>query len=369
MRQPAIAQPKLEIRPAAKATMKNLKNIRVKILLLTAVLSYIALLLPTPGFAAKNGADQNLTIEVLKLKTNVEVHKDVVTLGDIFENITRYKTEPVFKSPPLGRAGTVRIERLIEAAETYNFTFETPTKLRKITISRPARTIKADAIKTQLIRKLSKHNPLRNGGEYQLTFKNMPDGIVLPLSYSGKLKLEKFSYNKLQNSFKAHFLPLEARGRRYQKIITGSAIEVVKRPVINREVRRGDTISASDIEIRTFRPNRIPKNSLRNSTEIIGMTAAQNLRIGSFIKTADIDKPVLIKKNQLVTLILERPGMSLKTQGKAMDNAGLNETISVMNIHSKRIVHGIAQAPGVVKIQPFVIKTKLQKTAQLEQPR
>ncbi len=369
MRQSAIAQQRLDNHPAIDATSKPTRNVRVKTLLFTTLLTYIVLMLPTPGYAAQSATDQNLTVEVLKLKTNVEVHKDVVTLGDIFENITRYKSEPVFKSPPLGRAGTVRIERLIEAAETYNFTFETPTKLRKITISRPARTIKAETIKKLLIEKLSKHNPLRNGGKYQLAFKNMPDGIILPLSYSGKLKLKKFSYDKLQNSFRAHFLPIEARGREYQKIITGSAVEVVKRPVIKREIRRGDKISASDIEIRTFRPNRIPKNSLRNSTEIIGMTAAQNLRIGSFIKSADINTPVLIKKNQLVTLILERPGMSLKTQGKAMEDAGLNETISVMNIHSKRIVHGIALASGVVKIQHFENKIKLQKTAQLEQSR
>ena len=341
----------------------SIKISKTTALALTTLLSYIIFSLPTSAFSA----------EVLKLKTNIEVQKDIVTLGDIFENISRYRSEPVFKSPALGRQGTVRIERLIEAAERYDFTFDTPLNLEKIKISRPAREIKAEQIRTMILKKIEKEIDFTKSNtlnqfketETKLTFNSPLTALMVPLSYSGEVKLRSFTYNRFRNTFKVVIEPVEAENKTLRKIISGKAQTVVLHPVLKRGVKKGEIISKSDIETVEFSPRRVPRNAVQNKKQLIGMIASKTLRAGSFVRSSDIEKRNLIKKDQLVTLVLEKPGLSLKTQGKAVTSAGLNETISIMNIQSKRVINGIVKAPGLVMVQSISHEIKPLTTAQL----
>lgn len=349
----------------SKPAGNSCKKSNHKLVLFMAILSYFMILLPLPGQSKSN-------TQILKLKTIIEVQNDIVTLGDIFENIEKYRSEPVFRSPNLGRQGTIRLERLIDAAERYGFTFDTPMDTNKITISRPARTIPASLIKSELKEKIAKtydpkFNPTIKSGnhlEYRLEFVQTLEDKMVPVNYSGKIKLKSFKLNKLSGSFTATFIPLEDVSETYNISLTGKTTRVQHHPIINRTLNKGEKITANDIEMRAFIPGRIPKNSIRNTSSLIGMTTKRALSAGSFVKASDIEMPRLIKKNELVTLILETKGMSLKTQGKAMDDAGLNESIAIQNLQSKRIVHGKVTAPGFVMVQ-YMSPEKILKTAQL----
>lgn len=341
------------------------KKSNIKLVLFMAILSYFMILLPLPGQARSN-------TQILKLKTVIEVQNDIVTLGDIFENIERYRNEPIFKSPNIGRQGTIKLERLIDAAERYGFTFDTPLNTDKITISRPARTIPASQIRAEIKNKIaSSYEPNYTGAinsnsklEYSLEFVQTLTDVMVPVAYSGKIKLKTFKLNKLDGSFSATFIPLEDVSETYSISLTGRASRVQHHPVLNRTLNKGDKITSGDVEMRAFKPGRIPKNSINSKSALVGMTVKRALTAGAFVKANDIEMPKVIKKNELVTLILETKGMSLKTQGKAMDDAGLNEPIAVQNLQSKRIVHGKVTAPGVVMIQ-YMSPEKILKTAQL----
>lgn len=343
--------------------MSSFKISKTTALILTALLSYIVLSLPTHAIGA----------EVLKLKTDIEVKKDIVTLGDIFENITRYQNEAIFKSPALGRQGTVRIERLIEAAERYDFTFETPLNLKKIKVSRPALQIKPEAIKAFILSKIKQENSLTRYNKAsqlknittKLNFRTSLNTLMVPLGFSGNLKFKQFKYNQLRRTFEVTIQPTEATGRNFSKRLTGSIKMVARHPVLKRTLKKGETIDNSDIEFLEFSPNRIPNNTIQSKDQLVGKVASKSLSAGSFIRSTDIEKRKVIKKDQLVTLILEKPGLSLKTQGKAITSASLNETISVMNIQSKRIIHGIVKAPGLVMVQNKIYEKKSVKTAHL----
>lgn len=345
---------------------KNSNSIKVSksmALVLTTVLSYIVFSIPNNAFSA----------EILKLKTNIEVQKDVVTLGDIFENMSRYRSEAIFKSPALGRQGTVRIERLIEAAERYDFTFDTPLDLKKIKISRPARKIKAETIKAMILEKIQKENEYTKSTNLnhfketktKLTFNPPLKAIMVPLDFSGELKFKNFTYNKFRGTFQAVIQPREANKRNFLEKLNGKTQTVVVHAVIKRGIKKGETIHASDVELAEFSPRRVPRNAIQTKKQLIGMIASKRLRAGSIIRSTDIEIRKIIKKDQLVTLVLQKPGLSLKTQGKAVTSASLNETITVMNIQSKRVIHGVVKGPGLVMVQTNNYQIKPLKTAQL----
>ena len=303
--------------------------------------------------------------EILTLKTHIEVQADTVTLADLFPNAKRYRSTPLFKSPPLGRQGTVGLEQLIAVAARYDFTFDTPLNLKNITVSRPARTIKQQVFEKLLRAKINKQDEGERDDKITiLTYDTPLKDQMVPLHLSGKVKIQSFTFNKISKTFIAEFLPTDTFSQNHSRTLSGKVSFAYKRPILARPIKRGEKITQSDIQIKTFKHYQVPRNALKNNTKIVGLLATKNLKTGSFLKPSDLETPKMIQKNQLVTLIFKKSNLSLKTQGKAMADGSLNDTIAVMNINSKRTVHGIIKAPGIVMIQN-TIDPKLQQTAHL----
>lgn len=328
---------------------------KIKVIIHAIILLSVGLTMPITAHST----------EVLKLRPSIEVIGEVVTLSDIFENVSSHRSTPIFKSPALGREGTVRLEQLIDAAGRHGFTFDTPLNLKTITVSRPARTIPKEQISKLIEKQIASQVQIQKDSQFKLTFSAPLKNMKIPLAYSGELKVTKFKYDHNRKYFSATFTPTEDRDNRYSKTISGRSLTAYRRPVLIRAIKRGDRISAGDIEIKLFPLIRIPKTAISSTNEIIGMTATKTLRNGNFIKASDIETPKLVKKDQLVTLIFEFEGLTLKTQGKAMEDGGLNTSISVLNVQSKRVVHGTIISHGVVVMRSNSPTKLLQKTAQL----
>lgn len=305
--------------------------------------------------------------QILKLKPSIEVHGDIVRLSDLFPNAVEDRDKPLFKSPDLGRQGTVAIEHLIDAASRYGFTFDTPLNMKEITVSRPARTIKADRFETHLHKQLNKLIDTAPDQNLSFNFSSPLTNQMVPLHLSGQLKLLNFSYNKVNKKFHAEFAPKDALTNRFNRTINGTTSITYKRPILKRAIQVGEAITKSDLEYKNFSRFQLSKNSLKNTNNIIGKIATKALKAGNFIKVQDLEIARLIKKNELVTIIFRRSGLSLKTQGKAMADGSLNETIAVMNLQSKRMVNGVIKSAGIVMIQNTTIPPAFQKTAQLNQ--
>lgn len=63
-------------------------------------------------------------------------------------------------------------------------------------------------------------------------------------------------------------------------------------------------------------------------------------------------KPILVQRNDTVTIFYEAPGLSLTLRGQAQDSGALGDTIGVMNLQSKRLVQAVVTGPGRVAITP-----------------
>jgi flagella basal body P-ring formation protein FlgA len=68
--------------------------------------------------------------------------------------------------------------------------------------------------------------------------------------------------------------------------------------------------------------------------------------------TADNTRPaMLVKRNQIVSIKYIKGGLEITTTGRAMGEAGLNESVSVLNQQSRQMVQGIVQPDGWVLAQ------------------
>jgi flagella basal body P-ring formation protein FlgA len=131
---------------------------------------------------------------------------------------------------------------------------------------------------------------------------------------------------------------------------TGSAVETVEAAVLTRNVERADMLKSSDIIV-----ERRPKLEIGGDAAVrgsaLGMQMRHSMRAGQALRVADIAKPDLVQKDQGVTMIYQSDGLYLTTRGKAIDNGSEGDTVSVLNVQSKRTLSGVVTGRGQVTIQ------------------
>ena len=71
---------------------------------------------------------------------------------------------------------------------------------------------------------------------------------------------------------------------------------------------------------------------------------------GRLLRTIDLMRPEVIRRNQAVTLVYQVPGITLTVRGKATEGGAVGDIISVLNERSKRVLEGVVTGPGRVVI-------------------
>ena len=84
--------------------------------------------------------------------------------------------------------------------------------------------------------------------------------------------------------------------------------------------------------------------------DALGKEAKVNLYAGRPIRPGEIGAPALIERNQVVALVYARGGLTIATEGRALDRAGLGESVRVMNLGSRATVTGTVAEDGAVVV-------------------
>jgi flagella basal body P-ring formation protein FlgA len=74
------------------------------------------------------------------------------------------------------------------------------------------------------------------------------------------------------------------------------------------------------------------------------------LRPGEPVRASEVQRPVVVPKGGLVTLVLTTSGMQLTARGRALEDGGEGDAIRVANAQSHTLVEGIVSGAGRVTI-------------------
>jgi flagella basal body P-ring formation protein FlgA len=96
--------------------------------------------------------------------------------------------------------------------------------------------------------------------------------------------------------------------------------------------------------------------------QAVGMQMRKQLRAGQALRAVDLAKPDLVQRDDNVTLIYEAAGLYLTVRGKAVESGTEGDTVSVLNLQSKRTVSGIVVGRDQVAIS--VIAPRLAAAAE-----
>lgn len=121
-------------------------------------------------------------------------------------------------------------------------------------------------------------------------------------------------------------------------------------PVLARPIQRGDVLAASDLEHRRVETTRLATLPLTDASSLVGHISKRALHVGSYLAPKDFDMPVLVKRNQPVTLVFRSGALRVETFGIARAEGSLDDIVRVENLKTRKVVYGRVSAAGVVEI-------------------
>ena len=112
----------------------------------------------------------------------------------------------------------------------------------------------------------------------------------------------------------------------------------------------GATIAAGDLETIKVRRDRAAPDAATDAAQLIGMTPRRPLQAEEPVRLGDVQRPVLVHRGDLVTLVLETATLRLTAQGKALEDGAINALVRVENTKSNRVIDAAVTGPGLVAV-------------------
>ena len=114
--------------------------------------------------------------------------------------------------------------------------------------------------------------------------------------------------------------------------------EYLQALITTEHIAKGETIDADKVTLRLVEKHRIKSRGTQDKDAVLGGRAMRNIPRGYQISSQDV---CLVCKGDNVAIVAKSGNMTIKTNGTAVENGSLGESIKVKNTASERIVKGI----------------------------
>ncbi|MVT76783.1 flagellar basal body P-ring formation protein FlgA [Bradyrhizobium cajani] len=301
--------------------------------------------LALPAEAADDG------IAAPTLRANVTVTADVVRIGDLIDNAGSAALIPVYRSPDLGTTGALPVAQVLSVLRAKQVIGVMTGDIKEVSVTRLTRTLANKDLENAVATALERRFGLGEAANITVTFDRGISDMRLDASNTGALQPVATRYDARSGRFDIAFEIGNDNNPAPTKLrFTGTAIETVEVAVLTRDIDRAELLKSSDVTLER-RPKAEVTGEPASRDRTIGMQLRRPMRAGTPIRVADIVKPDFVQRDQSVTIIYQVPGLYLTTRGKAIESGAEGDTISILNLQSKRTLTGVVTGRGEVTVQ------------------
>jgi flagella basal body P-ring formation protein FlgA len=285
------------------------------------------------------------------LRASITVTSDVVRVGDLIDNAGSAALIPLYRSPDLGTTGALPVAQVLAVLRAKQVIGVMTGDIREVQVTRLARTLVNKDLETAVATALERRFGLGDAANITVTFDRGIADMRLDASNTGVLQPVATRYDARSGRFDIAFEINNDNNPAPTKLrFTGTAIETVEVAVLTRDIDRVDLLKASDVAVER-RPKAEVTGEAASRDRTLGMQLRRPMRAGTPIRVADIVKPDFVQRDQNVTVIYQVPGIYLTTRGKAIESGAEGDTISVLNLQTKRTLSGVVTGRGQVTVQ------------------
>ena len=307
-----------------------------------------AVLVPTLSGAASGATlDKQAPKVGVALNAKAMVDADIVTLGDLFDGVGEKAETPVAYAPRPGKRAYFGARWLYRLARAHNLSWRPLSKHTQAVVERRSQVIGREEIKDAIL------GAMRSRGldtDLEVGLTNAMIRIYVPANAPATVSVDEISYDNHSKRFAA-LLSAPADDPNAQRLrVAGHMVAMTEVPVVNRRVAKGDVIAEADIAWKKIRTDRLRRDTVTRPENLIGKSPIRGLRVGFAIRSAEVRRPLLIKKGDLVTIVLRGPGMRLTAQGKALEHGSDGDSIRVSNARSSQVIDATVVSAGKVTV-------------------
>jgi flagellar basal body P-ring formation protein FlgA len=265
------------------------------------------------------------------LRANVTVTSDVVHIGDLVENAGPVADIPIFRSPDLGTTGVVATDHIVAAIRPHQLIGIDTRGLAEVVVTRSSRAITAQEISGRIAQALAGQYGFGDAHNILVNFDRDVRTLQVESDATGELQVLGIAYDPRAGHFDVTF------GLQ-------SSIEMHR----HHPIERGQVIKASDVTV--LRRPKTDGGAVTDMKAVVGLAARRQLQANQPLNAADLMKPEIVSRDHTVTIIYQAPGVTLTLRGQAQDSGALGDTISVLNIESKRVIQAVVSGPDRVTV-------------------
>jgi flagella basal body P-ring formation protein FlgA len=282
---------------------------------------------------------------VVVLRSHSLVEDQVIRVSDIFEGTSKGDVV-VGASPNPGQRFVIEAAQLVGIARRFNVDWRPTSGAERSVIERPGRALSREAA-IEVLRAELLGLGLPVDAELELSAFTPP---MLPVNAIPRLSAEGGNFESASNRFAATLIVMADGVPSIRMRVAGRAIATTPAVVATRRLAVGEVVKPEDAKLVQLRAERVRPGSAQRLEDVVGMQLRRPISTDLPFMGADLMVPHIIAKNETVTMIVEGPGLSLTTQGRALEAAPRGGRLSVMNLTSRNVVEAEAIGPGRVRV-------------------
>jgi flagella basal body P-ring formation protein FlgA len=116
-----------------------------------------------------------------------------------------------------------------------------------------------------------------------------------------------------------------------------------------KHLPQGHVITAADIVMQPGDLTQFPPGAITDAQQVVGKVLASSISAGQVLRPEQLRAPQLVKTGQNVRLVAQGDSFQVSAEGKALNNAGAGQSVSVRTAGGK-VVSGVVRADGAVEV-------------------
>ena len=283
----------------------------------------------------------------VKLRSSIVVEDKYITLSDLFGLPGEKGATPIAYAPAPGQRSTLDAKWLYRVARAHKIRWRPLSLKTKLIVERASQQVFQDDLKTVLLAGLREKGA---GDDIELSMNGRALAIHLPTNVEPTIGLDDLRYNPRSGRFVATVAAPADDPAAKRHRITGRVHPMISIPVVGQRLRRGDIVKKHHITWTSIRETSVRRDTILHEEDLVGMAAKRVVREHSPIRLSYVQRPVLVRKNGLVTIHLASRSMTLTAQGQAMQDGSKGEIVQVKNIQSKKVIEAVVTHAGKVSV-------------------
>jgi flagella basal body P-ring formation protein FlgA len=279
------------------------------------------------------------------LRADVTVTSEIVTVGDMFDDAGAFAELALFRAPQPGTTGIVSLEAVRRAGALVGLTEFENVGVARVRVARAATVVDADMLDDLILRDLGSRGIIAADTTPSIRFNNPS------LSYNAEAVADPVQLLSLRyapnGEFSARF---HIAGTDVPVDIDGRLDLMVEVPHLVGLRPAGTVLSATDIEMKLVPLKTAEAGGFATLDQLVGKALQRQSRGGVMLRPGDVSEPLVVERNQMVTVYFRAGAMTLTVKGQALGNASAGEAVQVLNTTSKKILTGTALANGGVDL-------------------